>query len=107
MLAFVIQINAFLIAGLVLTSGIIGFWIRSSQLAAAQNKLVDLEKEILDSHAEILQLQRDKIDLIKGLSQPQIPVIPMNTAKEEKTAEAISDSVARKKLLATSPGAVK
>lgn len=84
MLAIDLSLNIFLVAGLVISSVILGYFLGAMKKASLQTKVGELEKEMLNSHAEILQLQRDKIDLIKSVTEPSgIPVIPIN-AKDEK-----------------------
>lgn len=78
-----LNLNIFLVAGMVISSWILGYVLGTMKKASLQNKVGELEKEMLNSHAEILQLQRDKIDLIKSVSEPSgIPVISIN-GKEE------------------------
>ena len=99
MLAIQVTLNVFIIAGLLASSFIIGFLLRGSRVVSLRNKVAELEKEILTSHAEILQVQREKIELMQSLNIPPIPVIPLNPSKEEKSAEVNPDVSARKKLL--------
>ena len=60
MLAIQVTLNVFIIAGLLASSFIIGFLLRGSRVVSLRNKVAELEKEILTSHAEILQVQREK-----------------------------------------------
>ena len=103
MLAFQVNVNIFLIAVLILVAAVTGYLVRSNQLNSLKKRIAESEKEILASHAEILQLQRDKIDLIKTSSEPAIPVISMPANKEEKIAERMPDAASRLKLLGTLP----
>ena len=99
--------NIFLIAALILAAMVLGYLFRANQLKSLNNKIADLEKEILASHAEILQLQRDKIDLIKTINEPGIPVISMSNNKEEKNTERLPDTASRIKLLGAIPAVKK
>ncbi len=103
MLAIQVNVNIFLIAALVIAAAALGYLKRSSQINSLNKKIADLEKEMLASHAEILQLHRDKIDLMKTTAEPVIPVIPITNGKEDKTMEKLPDGTTRKKLLSTSP----
>ena len=101
MLVIDLNLNIFLVAGLVLSSGILGYVLGTMKKASLQNKVGELEKEMLNSHAEILQLQRDKIDLIKSVSEPSgIPVISIN-GKDEKglSLDKNQEAVLRKKVV--------
>lgn len=100
MLAIPITVNLFLLIGCLAFSVLIGFAFRSGQIKSLKNKLSGLEKEMLDYHAEILELQRTKVSLeekLKGSSP--IPVIPINVVSEEKAADKMPDVTMRKKLL--------
>lgn len=63
---------------------ITGFWFRSSQLKKLKRKIAELEREMVLNHAEILELQKEKLELQDKLKGSfSIPVIPI-TSKEEK-----------------------
>jgi len=105
MLVAAIDVNAnlILLAGTSVFFTIIGFIYGRRQRGSLKKKLSDLEREMLDCHAEILQLQKEKIDLLKSLSEPSIPVISITASKEEKNIEKLPDVVSRKKLLGQQP----
>ena len=102
MLAIPITVNLFLLLGLFALTFLIGFAFRSGQIAKLRNKIGVLEKEMLETHAEILELQREKMSLEEKLKETSpIPVIPINVVSDEKSAEKIPDVTMRKKLLST------
>ena len=82
MLLIEITINAFVLAGLVLASIGLGFMFRSNQVTIHKKKVVELEKEMLLNHAEILDLQQRNSALELKVRTLSIPVIPMNTKEE-------------------------
>jgi hypothetical protein len=88
-------------------AGFVGFVFRSSQISSFKKKINELEKEMLSSHSEILQLQREKIELLQKFQTPTIPVIPIKSAKEEKAADSFTDISLRKKLLGSQPAGTK
>lgn len=97
MLLIKMSFDVSLLIGIVAIAFIAGFLLRSAQMGKLKGKVADLEKEMMASHAEILELQRDRLALeekIKGSSN--IPVIPI-TSKEEKKPEKIQDKTAGKK----------
>jgi hypothetical protein len=97
MLLIKLSIEASMLAGIVVIAFTTGFLLRSSQLKKQKRKVSELEKEMVISHAEILELQRDKVLLeekLKGNSS--IPVIPI-TAKEEKKSDKLQDRSLGKK----------
>lgn len=98
MLLMDVHVNIFAAAGLVVVAAVVSFLVRASQVSSLKGKVQDLEKEMLSCHAEILQLQKEKIDLLKSISEPSIPVIPINAPKED-SASKLPDVGNRKKLL--------
>jgi hypothetical protein len=86
-------VNIPMLVGVPLAAFVTGFLFRSAQLKKLRGKIADLEKEMVASHAEILELQKDKLVLEEKLKRSSnIPVIPI-TAKEEK----LQDKSASKK----------
>jgi len=83
MLAIELTLPILLIAGLMLFSFAIGFILRSSQLKSCKKKVLNLEKEMLSNHAEILELQKERAMMIKQLKESKIPVIPMNSKDKD------------------------
>jgi hypothetical protein len=91
MLLISLSIDISMLVGIVIASFLAGFLLRGAQLKKMKGKVTDLEKEMMASHAEILELQKEKLTLeekLKGSSS--IPVIPI-TAKEEKKADKMQD----------------
>jgi regulator of PEP synthase PpsR (kinase-PPPase family) len=101
------KFNFYVVAGLMVVAALIGYATRSSQLHKLRKRVAELEKEMLANHAEILQIQKEKIDLLKMMEQPSIPVIPLNTSKEEKAADKLPDVAARKKMLGLTEQKIK
>ena len=61
-----------------------GFLYRSSQLKKLKSKIIELEKEMLSNHAQILQLQKDKAQLEEKIKDSRIPVIPLKSKEDQK-----------------------
>lgn len=100
MLAIPITVNLFVLVGCLALSGLIGFAFRSGQIKSLKNKISSFEKEMLSTHAEILELQRDKVLLEQKLKESSpIPVIPINVVAEDKNSDKMPDVTMRKKLL--------
>ncbi len=87
MLALEVTINVFVILGIALVALAVGYMARSSQIGSYKRKVVELEKEMLNNHASILELQQEIASLEKTLIESKIPVIPMKKNKEEEAAE--------------------
>lgn len=66
-----------------------GFWLRKKQVKPLRKKIYELEKEMLNNHAEILDLQRTKTLLEQNIQSSKIPVIPLNPSKEEGGDKAL------------------
>lgn len=84
MLLIELSIDVTMLVGAIIAAFAAGFLLRSSQLKKKNSRVSELEKEMMANHAEILELQQEKLALekqLKGVSN--IPVIPI-TAKEEK-----------------------
>lgn len=97
MLAITLPVNLFLFGGAIILAFLIGFLARSGQLKKWKKKVTELETEMLTNHADILDLQKEKAVLEQSLKTIAIPVIPINTNKEEKAGTA--ELAMRKQLL--------
>lgn len=82
MLAIELKLNVFVLAGLVFFAFLTGFIIRRSQIKSYKKKVLELEKEMLSNHADILELQKQKTQLEHNLQASKIPVIPLNPKEE-------------------------
>ncbi len=83
MLAFGITINITVLISVLILTFAFGFILRQAQLSALRKKVSELESEILQSHAEILELQKSVQHSGKDDSLHNIPVIPLKS-KEDK-----------------------
>ena len=90
MLVIELTLNVFVLTGIVIASFLIGFLIKRDQIQSLKRKIVDLENEMLNNHADILELQKNKALLEQNLQASKIPVIPLNPTKEEGVDKAIS-----------------
>jgi len=82
MLLIKLSIDVTMLVGAIIAAFAAGFLLRSAQLKKQKNRVRELEKEMMVSHAEILELQQEKQVLEKQLKgASNIPVIPI-TAKE-------------------------
>jgi septal ring factor EnvC (AmiA/AmiB activator) len=93
-----ITTNVYLFAAIVVASTLIGFFLRTTQIARSRARIIFLEREIRDNHAEILELQRDFIALELKMNVVKGPVIKMKNVSKENN-EKLPDVSLRKKLL--------
>ena len=82
-----IPVNLFLLGGALLVAFLLGYMIRSRELAKSNKKVTSLETEMVSNHAEILNLQKENVELEKKLKSLSIPVIAMT--KEDKEAKRV------------------
>lgn len=88
--AIELTLNVFVLTGIIFGSVLIGFLVRTTQIRSLKRKVVELEKEMLSNHADILELQRNKALLEQNLQASKIPVIPMNPAKDDGAEKLIT-----------------
>jgi hypothetical protein len=95
-----VSINIIVLALVVVGAIITGFALRSIQVAKMRTKIEELEREILNNYAHILDLEKENTTIESKLQDIQIPVIAMKTAiKEEPAKTKFPDISLRKKLL--------
>jgi hypothetical protein len=80
-------------------SALLGFIFRSAQINKLKRQNLKLERQCLNSDAEILSLYREIAQIREELKNSSVPVIPINA--KEGTDKA-PDTSTRKKLLGTS-----
>jgi hypothetical protein len=88
MLAFVISLNIFILAILLAAAFSIGYLIRAHQISEHRKKILELEKDMLNCHAEILELEKEKSHLIHQMKESKIPVIPLQRPKDDNNRKA-------------------
>jgi len=64
---------------IILIAGLIGYAFKSGQVRKKQMKVVKLRKEIVSSHAYILELQKECVDLENQLNNSRVSEIPLKT----------------------------
>ena len=97
MLLITFSIDVSMLVGAIAVAFVLGFILRSAQLKKLKGKVSDLEGEMMASHAEILDLQKDKARLeeqFKGSSS--IPVIPITVNEEKKSDKLQEKSISKK-----------
>lgn len=97
MLLIKLNLDVSMLIGIIAIAFVTGFLLRGARLKKLQGRVSELEKEMMTSHAEILELQKERMILeekLKGSSS--IPVIPIN-AKEEKKSDKLQDKSISKK----------
>jgi hypothetical protein len=97
MLLIKLSLDVSLLVGIITIAFATGFLMRGSRLNKLKRRVSELETEMMSNHAEILELQRDRLILEEKLKDSSnIPVIPIN-AKEEKKSDKLQDKSISKK----------
>jgi hypothetical protein len=74
---FDLSIDIYLIALLMALAVLSGFLLRSRQLAKKKRRIGELEREMMQAHAELLEIQKDYCELESKVKEEDSPVIPM------------------------------
>lgn len=98
MLAFIeITINIVLLAAIILVSASVGLLIARTQLHKQKSAVSKLEMEMLQSHSEILQLQKELSD--KENPQSQTPIFSIRDNATELLQEKLPGERLSKKIV--------
>ena len=89
---FSISIDVYILAGLLALAAVAGFGLRKWQLAKQKRKIVELEHEMIQAHAELLETQRDYCELESKVKENESPVIPIKTKTEAGSAPSAGKS---------------
>lgn len=89
MISFDLSMNIFTLLAIIILSLIAGTFGRSRQLARKNRRIFNLEKEMVQAHAELLDMQKEYCELevkMKELEKrdPAIPVIHIKQAPKEQ-----------------------
>lgn len=86
---FDITLNIYVFLAAILIAVALGFIGRSRQLAKKERRIIELESEMVDTHAELLELQRENGVLETKIKDVTNPVIAMKSNKlEDKNLSA-------------------
>jgi hypothetical protein len=86
MLTIDIDINIILLFGLLAAAFGVGYLIRGAQVRSAKDEIYELEKEVLNNNAQILNLEKERANLIRQMKDSKIPVITMKS-KDDRQAK--------------------
>ena len=85
MIAFAVNINAILLVALLILAFSLGYLLRSAQLKKQQRKIYELENEMLNNHAQILELEKRHAKLMELVERLQ----RNETRKEEENRSQV------------------
>ncbi|HEX9511314.1 MAG TPA: hypothetical protein VF939_12580 [Puia sp.] len=90
-ITFDLIINPIIFVAALIGGAIVGFAASRKRLAKKQARIIELEAEMMSSHAEILEMQKVFVQLEKKLGEQSSPVISMKiNGKESPSKEKIS-----------------
>jgi hypothetical protein len=76
-------INPIIVAATLIGGIGTGYAFRKRKLIKLQSKILQLEEEMMDSHAEILNLQKEYVRLEANRTDQSIPVISMKHGNKD------------------------
>lgn len=79
---FDLSIDVYVLFLLLSLGGLGGFLLRSRQLAKKKRRIMELEQELIQAHAELLDTQRDYCALESKVKSEDSPVIPLQKKKD-------------------------
>jgi predicted RNase H-like nuclease (RuvC/YqgF family) len=77
------SISVLSLLAVIAASALTGYIFRSRKLHKKQFKISELRKEIVYNHAQILELQKEYVDLEKTMKGSITPVLPMKKVLSE------------------------
>ena len=69
MLAIVVSVNIFLIALICGFAFVMGYLVRSSFITKCRKRISELEEEMLRDNARILELEKEKVELMRSMEK--------------------------------------
>ena len=84
---FDLSIDIYLLAALLGLAMLAGFLLRSRQLAKKKRRIGELEHEVIEANAEVLEMQKDYCELELKVREENSPVIPIKK-KQDGTSGA-------------------
>jgi hypothetical protein len=84
MITFDLTINIFILLLIVCISVLAGSLGRHRQLTRKNKQIQDLEREMVQAHAELLDTQKEFCELESRMRDLTSPVIPMKQAQKEE-----------------------
>ncbi len=91
--------NVIGLVAVIVASAFAGFGFRSEQISKSRLHVSQLEKEMIKNHIEILELQKEYIDLESKFSSAKDNVATAINLPKTESNERMTDTAARIKLL--------
>jgi hypothetical protein len=84
---FDVSINILAMLPLLVIAALSGFFARSRQLRRHKRQINELEKEMMQAYAELLEAQKDYCELKSRLKDEDSPVISIKETKSQELAK--------------------
>jgi len=78
-----VTVNVFLLSAILGLAVFIGYLLKGSRVAKKNARIRELEEEMMQAHAEILQIQKEYCTLRSSIQDPSSPVISMKLLAKE------------------------
>jgi len=99
MFSIELSVNIVMLVAITLVSGLAGFALRRWNIVKTRARLYRVENELLRSHAEILELQKQCLTAEQKESGISKPLIAMSSPSPDKNNKKLPNATLRKKLL--------
>jgi hypothetical protein len=99
MLSVELSINIVVLFVMMTMSGLAGFAVRRWHIVKIRSRLYRVENEVIRSHAEILELQKQCLCAEQQMHIISNPVIIMSSPSHNKSDKKLPNAALRKKLL--------
>lgn len=91
MLTFDFVINPIVVLAALIGGFLVGYAVNRGMLGKKNSKIIELEEEMMNSHAEVLEIQKAYVELERKLGEQSSPVISMKiNGKETSPKEKAS-----------------
>ncbi|MEO6961478.1 MAG: hypothetical protein ABIY90_05890 [Puia sp.] len=99
MLSFELSINIVMLLALMTISALAGFALRRWNIVKIRARLFGVENELIRSHQEILELQKECLSVEQLLLPIRNPVMARSSPSHNKSEKKMPNAALRKKLL--------
>ncbi|MES1161283.1 MAG: hypothetical protein ABUM51_11030 [Bacteroidota bacterium] len=90
MFTFDVVINPIIFLAALIGGAIVGFAASRRKLAKRQARIAELERDLMSSHAEVLEAQKAHVQLERKLGDQSSPVISMKINGKDTSKEKVS-----------------
>jgi|SRR5579871_2503248 len=98
MLTFELPEIGMMIVGAAAVSAFAGYSFRKYKIKRTASRIEELEREVLQSHSEILQLQKENIDILKIVDELKESLANKKDGEHEEISQPVVDISSRKKV---------